>query len=62
MVIGAMSRIFFSFNGAGPRAWPGGAVVKITTDCPLIPSTVLLAFAEKKIEIKPNSQRNKEFF
>lgn len=46
-VIGAMSKIFFSFSGAGPRFWTGVLLVKITRDWPVIPSNDLFAFATK---------------
>lgn len=54
IVIGAMSKILLSFKGAGPKVWQqeeGGTVVKITSDCPLIPSNVLLALAETAQQI-----------
>lgn len=48
-VIGAMSKIFFSFNGAGPRFWTGELLVKITSDCPVMPSNDLFSFAVEEI-------------
>lgn len=62
IVIGAISRIFFNFNGAGPRACPGGAVVNITIDWPLIPSTVLFAFAKIKHGFIKKKKTNQLFF
>lgn len=44
-VIGAMSRIFFSLSGAGPRFWTGVLAVKMTSDGPEMPSKERLAFA-----------------
>jgi hypothetical protein len=44
-VIGAMSKIFLSFNGAGPRFWTGEVFVKMTSDWPVMPSNDLFSFA-----------------
>lgn len=43
--MGAISSIFFSFNGDGPKFWTGETDVKSTTDCPVMPSISILAFA-----------------
>jgi hypothetical protein len=45
MVMGAMSKIFFSFSGGGPDAWGGTEFTNRTRDCPQIPSSVRFAFA-----------------
>lgn len=50
-VMGAMSKIFLSFNGAGPRFWTGELLVKITSDCPVTPSKELFSFAENSIQV-----------
>ena len=43
-VIGAISRIFFNFNGGGPRFCTGVADVNNTTEALFMPSISLLAF------------------
>lgn len=55
-VMGAISRIFFSFNGGGPRFWTGDIDVNRTTDWPLMPSINRLAFA-----VDSNEMRDHEY-
>lgn len=45
-VMGAISKIFLSLSGGGPRLWTGVVDVNMTKDWPQMPSILFLALAE----------------
>lgn len=44
--MGAISKIFFKFNGGGPRFCTGAIDVNKTIDCPVMPSMKRFALAK----------------
>ncbi len=51
-VIGAISKIFFNFNGGGPKFCAGVADVNNTVDMTLIPSIIRFAFSVFFFQVK----------